>query len=185
MKNKNVCASLRLSLFSHRLMLRSPRLVKRRQWCLIAPVPMTIRITGANFSSSPSRHHIMSCDAQVRAWNAYTPYAFIQRYVSLSGRFEILRNVGFPTGRKRRRCCGKRKKKPSCGKSICFLDYFKKTEKCMLGNGSPHLGGAPSRGNQITLKVYQPSFIRLSARDVPASRMQEELATLMVGINHW
>lgn len=67
---------------------------------------------------------------------------------------------------------------------ICFLDYFKKTEKCMLGNGSPHLGGAPSRGNQITLKVYQPSFIRLSARDVPASRMQEELATLMVGINH-
>lgn len=96
-------------------MLRSPRLVKTRQWCLIAPVPMTIRITGANFSSSPSRHHIMSCDAQVRAWNAYTPYAFIQRYVSLSGRFEILRNVGFPTGRKRRRCCEK-KKKPSFGK---------------------------------------------------------------------
>lgn len=64
---------------------------------------------------------------------------------------------------------------------ICFLDYFKKTEKCMLL--SPHLGGAPSR-NQIALKVYQPSFIRLSACNVPASRMREELATLMVGINH-
>lgn len=65
-----------------------------------------------------------------------------------------------------------------------FLDHFKKTTKCMLGNGSPHLGGALSLGNQIVLKVYQPSFIRLSARDVLARRMREELATLMVGINH-
>lgn len=56
--------------------------------------------------------------------------------------------------------------KTSLRRMLCgFLDDFKKSrKKCMLGNGLPHLGRAPTRGNQITLKVYQPSFIRLSAR---------------------
>lgn len=52
----------------------------------------------------------------------------------------------------------------------------RKAEKCMLGNGLLHLGRAPSRGHQTMLKVYQPSFIRLSARNVPARRMRKELA---------